>query len=80
MFSEGQDPRTQDAPEIAPANGYGSTFEEARENARLIAAAPDLLAVLKSIVKRWTEKGLRGPVYEEARAAIAKAEGQEGSA
>ena len=50
--------------------------DECMANARLIAAAPELLAALKNLVNDfdksvWTE----APMLIEARAAIAKAEG-----
>jgi hypothetical protein len=40
------------------------------DDARLIAAAPDLLAALEMIVEQWDQKAL-----DVARAAIAKARG-----
>jgi hypothetical protein len=43
-------------------------------NARLIAAAPELLAALKEIVS-YCYEGQAGAVWREALAAIAKAEG-----
>ncbi len=55
----------------------GNDAEEAAANARLIAAAPDLLAALERIEKgfdgsgEYTVNGLRGI----ARAALAKAKG-----
>lgn len=49
--------------------------ETAEANARLIAAAPDLLAALKELLPMW-ESGIREPWVERARAAIAKAEGR----
>nr|OAP95151.1 hypothetical protein A4U53_18185 [Rhizobium leguminosarum] len=45
---------------------------EALANARLIAAAPDLLDALKGLLSSPTHEGWQG----EARAAIAKAEGR----
>ena len=48
-------------------------FEEAVANAHLIAAAPDMLEALKTLLRR----GVIASSWEEtARAAIAKAEGQ----
>ena len=59
---------------IAPCVG-----ENAEANARLIAAAPDLLAALKSITdydEGSSEEGTYGSeVMERCRAAISKAEG-----
>lgn len=46
--------------------------EEALANAKLIAAAPDLLAALKDIMLGVAGVD-RQPIYEAARAAIAKA-------
>jgi hypothetical protein len=44
-------------------------------NARLIAAAPDLLASLKELMPLWSS-GIDEPWVQRARAAIAKAEGE----
>lgn len=68
----------------------GDQFKEAKANARLIAAAPDLLAALKALLSfhqvRWVQD--EGPdgegwksteltaAFDAADAAIAKAEGQ----
>jgi len=50
---------------------------EWRANARLIAAAPDLLAALKALHQRYVMAiGNEGPEALSARAAIAKAEGR----
>lgn len=43
-------------------------------NARLIAAAPDLLAALENLMPLWSS-GIDEPWVEQARAAIAKAKG-----
>jgi len=48
--------------------------EEKEANARLLAAAPDLLEALQEIVR--PTKILGGSALDKARAAIAKAEGQ----
>ena len=53
-----------------------STIEQAAANARLIAAAPDLLEALKDAVSRQAYREGSGPAWwENARAAIAKATG-----
>ena len=44
-------------------------------DARLIAAAPDLLAALQSLINDQRDASL--PILSQARAAIAKATGQE---
>lgn len=49
----------------------GRTAEEAEANARLIAAAPDLLAALKEILAADCKR-----TQEQAAAAIVKAEGR----
>ncbi len=49
--------------------------EEERANARLIAAAPDLLEALQEIVA-WYGHHSGGPMLAAAREAIARAEGQ----
>lgn len=66
-----------------PHSGYFPSENEAKANARLIAAAPDLLEALKSIAEFWNrdhnEKALIGACWhavETAEAAIAKAEGE----
>lgn len=48
-------------------------------NARLIAAAPDLLAALQKIVSLWDENRYDGPVapMNDAKLAIAKATGED---
>ena len=60
---------------------------EARANARLIAAAPDLLNALEMLLpvaQQFAKQASQGsggwrggPVFAKARAAIAKARGQE---
>jgi hypothetical protein len=66
---------------IFDADGYhvispGGIFPSGATNARLIAAAPDLLACLKDI--DWDETGTptAWPNRERVDAAIAKAEGR----
>jgi hypothetical protein len=60
-----------------------ATSDDSRANARLIAAAPDLLGALQNIVNRISEAGqdscgqdmvkVRAALIDEARSAIAKA-------
>jgi hypothetical protein len=62
-------------PDCAPA-------EHANANARLIAAAPDLLAAGKAVAALWAKHGLGDddaesePVWDALRHAIGRAEGQ----
>lgn len=56
---------------------FVQTYEEGAANARLIAAAPDLLAALEACASRWDkddEEDAPG-LGEQIRAAIAKARG-----
>ena len=56
----------------------GIPYGEAQANARLIAAAPELLAALKAMLNRYGDKS-KHPFCDAsiaARAAIAKAEGR----
>ena len=57
----------------------GPSPEEAKSNARLIAAAPDLMEALCFLMLPSTEKALREAGFktecDKARAAIAKAKG-----
>jgi len=50
--------------------------DESNANARLIAAAPDLLAALEWMVSAYTDEDDSGPFIQRARAAIAKATGE----
>jgi hypothetical protein len=50
-------------------------LEECQANAKIIAAAPDLLAALRKIVNNWDN--LHSKDRAQARAAIAKATGEE---
>lgn len=72
---------------IPPAHGYPINGEfghvgfviGSEEEARLIAAAPDLLAALEGVLDRvdgWLPKPPEGVVFDGARAAIAKAKGE----
>jgi hypothetical protein len=49
-------------------------WDNALDNARLIAAAPDLLAALETMLRTPNDLAL-GPAIAQARAAIAKAKG-----
>lgn len=55
--------------------GMGASPEEAAANARLIAAAPELLAALIDIVCRYdpSEQGIESPLFTQAKRAINKA-------
>ena len=56
---------------------YGKPDGEGAANARLIAAAPDLLEALKWVVRICDEGGYPdGKCLQEARTAIAKATGE----
>jgi hypothetical protein len=56
---------------IAVTEGWSDAKIDA--NARLIAAAPDLLDALESLVEGMDASGIKGSYLESARAAIAKA-------
>jgi len=63
---------------VARLTGRGSN--ETSANARLIAAAPDLLAVLKEVAESsqyWGEYDVPLGIHERIAAAIAKAEGEQ---
>ncbi|WP_157952786.1 hypothetical protein [Agrobacterium pusense] len=63
----------------APPTHYGVQSIRRREDAHLIAAAPDLLEALIDCVGRFTEAFPAAENYEpiqKARAAIARAEGR----
>jgi len=67
---------------VCKRNGCGWTcpHEEPWANARLIAAAPDLLEAAKTLMEYWDNGTPVRPGCEDIetlRAAIAKAEGQE---
>ena len=56
------------------AHAWGTTEQEAEENARLIAAAPDLLEALQHLMVAHGEQ--LDYAFQQARAAIAKATGE----
>lgn len=60
---------------VSPGGPTLQMLEEARANARLIAAAPDLLKALKACLEKGKRWHPCDPVVEEALAAIAKATG-----
>ncbi len=66
--------------EVAAIDGdynHPDTWPVMEANARLIAAAPDLLAALEAIMsERWYPAGRSEHVSDMARAAIAKARGE----
>lgn len=63
---------------------YNEAYEEAKANARLMAAAPELLEALEAIQKHWNNEdnayyGMDDelfPIMETAKQAIAKARGE----
>lgn len=67
--------------EICPAvlGGWGTSVEENKYNAHLIAAAPDLLAALEQAITSMQDSGYSNDhvSVKSARAAIAKAKGQQ---
>jgi hypothetical protein len=67
----------------APFEVWGETREEAQANARLIAAAPELLEALEALMRNFVgdrsaanTSGEAGLAADAARAAIAKARGE----
>ncbi len=69
--AQGIDGRTYDL-----TCGHGVSMDEAKANARLIAAAPDLLAALETALDICPQDMLDIVWAVEARAAIAKARGE----
>ena len=68
----------QEVAACGPTKADGGYGPQQEANARLIAAAPDLLEALKWMVLRTEEGGYSdGKCLEEARAAIAKATGEQ---
>lgn len=79
-------------PEVEGGDGYlavasgraSSDWDEVMANARLIAAAPDLLAACETvltkldyIVNLWGAEGVTRTIQDQLRAAVAKAKGGE---
>ena len=59
------------------ADGFGLKFgSEACANAKLIAAAPELLAVLQELVNEVQPLGIDRPAYQAALEVINKAQGE----
>jgi hypothetical protein len=65
---------------IARITAARTGHDEAKANARLIAASPDLLEALERLIERVSDLGANGFSQEVARgkAAIAKAKGGQG--
>ncbi len=63
---------------LASRNQHPLLADQMHANARLIAAAPDLLEALRTADRTFAENGLLAchAARQEIRAAIAKAEGQ----
>lgn len=65
--------------EIWPEDDCGESIEMAEANARLIAAAPDLLEALRLLLDypsgQYSSRGDYDAAYEKASVAIAKATG-----
>ena len=57
-------------------DGEGEVTSEDLSNARLIAAAPELLSALRYMVENAESEGWSGLMLSDAVAAIAKAEGR----
>ena len=75
---------TEKNPRYNPITRCGTTFiaptsDEAMANARLIAAAPELLEALKNLLAYLETEDMRPLNMNLARAAIAKATGKEPS-
>jgi len=63
--------------QIAECSGFGRMSDECIADASLIAAAPDLLEALRGVLRVADRATVE---FDAARAAIAKATGQEGGA
>jgi hypothetical protein len=63
--------------QIAHLDLHGKSEGERDANRRLIAAAPDLLKALRALVLADQEQGLDDTLFDAARAAIAKATGEQ---
>jgi hypothetical protein len=68
---------TEDGKLIAKAEGdYHLDHAAMEANARLIAAAPDLLEALELLQAGWSKNAITAGTWAIARAAIAKAKGE----
>jgi len=57
--------------------GGDAWSEETAANARLVSAAPKLLAALRRCAQRiLIDEGVNSPIYQQAKAAIDEAEGK----
>ena len=76
-FHAGRDVYVPKGEPVAVADDAITATPEAEANARLIAAAPDMLAALRELVvnNMGHPKGITVPQLDKARAAIAKATG-----
>lgn len=70
---------TQPSGQPLPVKAEANDRSEQRANARLIAAAPELLQVLQDVLTIFAEEYPESPCFDRARAAIKKA-GQEPTA
>lgn len=65
---------------LSKSNYYELTREEHKANARLIAAAPDLYAVLERLEESaayWSEYDVPLGIVDDIKAALAKARGEQ---
>lgn len=62
---------------LVVASVVADCVENSEANARLIAAAPDLLEALQALIRHAEKLGRHSGVYDKARAAIARATGEQ---
>ena len=74
-----RDKHDQTVPSVVNHNGLGRQGTETEHNARLIAAAPELLEALDALLNaRWQgDQTVLTDAQAKARAAIAKARGEQ---